>query len=172
MKRDFLKSLDIGEGAHLSDAAIDAIMAEYGKTKTAMDGQISALNTQLTEANGKLAGYDPDWKKKSEEAKKALEKQQFDFALEQAVGAAKPRNVKAVMAMLDRDKLTFAGGEIVGLDKQLKSLKTGEDTAFLFHEEAPGKTGMSHQGNRDVGGADKKQAANDALRAAFGHAEQ
>ena len=168
MKRDFLKNLDLGDGVKLPDSAVEAIMAEYGKSKQQFETQISTLNTQLTEANGKLEGYDPSWKQKAENAQKELERQQFDFALERAVSAAKPRNAKAVTALLDREKLTFAGGEIVGLDKQLTALKAGEDTAFLFADDKPRKTGLSHQGGRDVGGDDKKAEANNALRAAFG----
>ena len=168
MKRDFLKNLDLGDGVKLPDSAVEAIMAEYGKSKQQFETQISTLNTQLTEANGKLEGYDPSWKQK---AQKELERQQFDFALERAVSAAKPRNAKAVTALLDREKLTFAGGEIVGLDKQLTALKAGEDTAFLFESDKPRKTGLSHQGGRDVGGDDKKEEANNALRSVFGSRE-
>lgn len=168
MKRDFLKNLDLGDGERLSDAAVEAIMTEYGKSKKQLETQISTLNTQLTEANGKLEGYDPSWKQKAEDAQKELERQQFDFALERAVSAAKPRNAKAVMALLDREKLTFAAGEIIGLDKQLTALKDGEDTAFLFADDKPRKTGLSHQGGSDVGGDDKKAEANNALRSVFG----
>lgn len=172
MKRDFLKGLDLGEGATLPDSVIDAIMAEHGKTKQQDQATIQTLRDQLAEANGKLEGYDPEWKAKAEAAENKLAAQQFDFALERAVAEAKPRNAKAVMALLDREKLTFAGGEVVGLDKQLTALKQGEDTAFLFQTETkPTKTGMSHQGGRDVGGDDKKTEANNALRSAFGHGE-
>lgn len=168
MKRDFLKNLDLGEGAKLPDSAVEAIMAEYGKSKQQFESLVSTLKDQLTEANGKLEGYDPGWKQKAEDAQKQLERQQFDFALERAVSAAKPRNAKAVMALLDREKLTFAAGEIIGLDKQLTALKDGEDTAFLFADDKPRKTGLSHQGGRDVGGDDKKAEANNALRSVFG----
>ena len=72
------------------------------------------------------------------------------------------------MALIDRDKLKFAGGELIGLDKQLEELKKGEDTAFLFAEqETPLKTGMSHHGTES--GDSKTEAANAALRAVFGN---
>ena len=171
MKREFLQELDLGEGAKLSKEAIDAIMAEYGKDKTAQEGTITTLRNQLSEANTKLEGYDPTWKEKADAAKKALEGKQFEFALEKAVSGAKPRNVKAVLALLDRDKLSFAGGEVIGLDKQLEGLKKGEDTAFLFQEQAARKTGMSHEGGGPVGGAEKNAEANAAIRAAFGRSE-
>ena len=98
MKREFLKNLDLGEGAKLPDSAVEAIMAEYGKTKQQQDQTISTLQSQLSEANKKLEGYDPEWKTKAEQAEQKLQSQQFDFALERAVAAAKPRNAKAVMA--------------------------------------------------------------------------
>lgn len=172
MKREFLETLDLGEGARLSKEAVDAIMAEHGRDVESQKGTITTLQNQLKEANGKLEGYDPAWKEKAEAAERKLADQQFDFALERAVAEARPRNAKAVMALLDREKLTFAGGEVVGLDKQLSALKAGEDTAFLFQTEVkPSKTGLSHQGGREVGGDDKKTEANNALRSAFGHSE-
>lgn len=168
MRRDFLKNIDLGEGNTLPDNVIDAIMAEHGKTKQQDQSTIQTLQGQINEANKKLEGYDPEWKAKAEAAEKKLVAQQFDFALERAVAEARPRNAKAVMALLDREKLTFAAGEVVGLDKQLTALKNGEDTAFLFSDDKPRKTGLSHQGGSDVGGNDKKTEANDALRSVFG----
>lgn len=172
MKRDFLKGLDLGEGAKLPDSAIDAIMAEHGKTKQSLESQISTLQGQLTEANGKLANFDPEWEAKAAAAQEKLEAQKFDYALERAVAAAKPRSTKAVLAFIDRSKCKLVGDEVVGLDKQLEGLKTNEDTAFLFESEnKPTRTGASHQGGHDVGGTDKKEEANNALRAAFGSRE-
>ena len=130
-------------------------------------GQVTTLTAQLGEANKKLEGYDPTWKDKADAAKRELEAQQFDFALERALAAAKPRNVKALLPFLDREKLTLAGGEIVGLDKQLEALKKGEDTAFLFEAEQPRRTSMSHQYSGE-GSPDTKDMANAALRSLFG----
>ena len=131
-----------------------------------LSGQIATLQTQLGEANKKLEGYDPNWKQQAEADRKKLETMQFDFVLEKGVSAANPRNTKAVMAQLDRDKLKFVGGEIIGLDKQLEELRKREDTAFLFNQPEKLKTGMSHQNNGD-GAPDKKDAANEALRSIY-----
>lgn len=167
--KDFLTAAGITDEDVLKKTT-DSIFAEYGKDIQQKDTSITTLQGQLTEANKKLEGYDPEWKAKADAAEQKLTAQQFEFALERGVDAAKPRNAKAVMALLDRDKLTFAGGEIVGLDKQLTALKASEDTAFLFQSEQKpsAKTGMSHQGGGDVGGGDKNAEANAALRAAFG----
>lgn len=136
-----------------------------------LQGQVTTLTGQLADANKKLEGYDPTWKAKAEEAQRKLEAQQFDFALEKGVAASGPRNAKAVMAMLDREKLSFAGGEIIGLEKQLEALKNGEDTAFLFTPAPQKATGLSHQNTQPVGGSGSNDAANQALRAFFGHSE-
>ena len=145
-------------GAYVPKADVDGL-----------NGQISTLTGQLNDANKKLEGYDPNWKTQAEASRKQLEQMQFDFAVEKGVTAAKPRNAKAVMALLDREKLKFAGGEVIGLEQQLEALKKGEDTAFLFseaQEQPKNKTGMTHQ-NNGTGTPDKKDAVNDALRSIF-----
>lgn len=70
MKREFLRNLDLGDGARLPDAAIDAIMAEHGKTVTplqesvtALTGERDGLQTQLTEAQNRLSGME-NWEQK------------------------------------------------------------------------------------------------------------
>ncbi len=151
-----IQVVDVSGGAYVPKADMDNVQ-----------GQVAALTAQLGEANKKLEGYDPTWKDKAETARKELEAQQFDFALERALAAAKPRNVKALLPFLNRDKLTMAGGEIIGLDKQLEALKKGEDTAFLFETEQPRRTGMSHQYSGE-GSPDTKDMANAALRSLFG----
>lgn len=180
---EFLKELFNGGSLtydQLAEAArgkgfrvVDASSGDYVPKADAdsLGGQIATLTAQLAEADKKLEGYDPTWKDQAKAARKELEDQQFGFALEKAVAAAKPRNAKAVLAMLDREKLSFAGGEVIGLDKQLEILRKGEDTAFLFQEDRPMKTGLSHQNAHEVGGDDKKEAANEALRSLFSGAE-
>lgn len=153
-----MQVVNASDGAYVPKSDIDGL-----------SGQITTLQTQLGEANRKLEGYDPSWKEKAETARKQLEAQQLDFALEKAVAWAKPVNAKVILRMLDREKLHFADGEVVGLDKQLNALKRGEDTAFLFAPEE--KSGMSHQNAREVGGADTKEAANAALRSCFGRTD-
>ena len=154
------------------DKGIQAVNAAGGAyvPKADLDhaqSQVTTLTTQLGEANKKLEGYDPTWKDKAETAQKELEARQFDFALERALAAAKPRNAKAVLPFLNRDKLTLADGEIIGLDKQLEALKKGADTAFLFEAEPTRSMSMTHQYGGE-GAPDKKDMANAALRSVFG----
>lgn len=55
MKREFLKGLDIGEGAKLPDAAIDAIMAENGKDINAAKAEVKQMEKDLEKAKADLA---------------------------------------------------------------------------------------------------------------------
>ena len=55
MKRDFLKGLDLGEGAKLTDAAIDAIMAENGKDIQAAKADTEQMKKDLEKAKADLA---------------------------------------------------------------------------------------------------------------------
>lgn len=79
MKREFLRNLDLGDGARLPDAAIDAIMAEHGKTVTPLQenvttltGERDGLKKDLTEARNKLSGAQ-DWEKKYNTDTQALQ---------------------------------------------------------------------------------------------------
>lgn len=168
---EFLKEL-FGDQALTFDQLSQAVKNKGFDVVNAAGGAFvpkatfDTVNGQLSEANQKLEGYDPEWKTKAEAAKQALEAERMEDAIKNSVRAAKARNVAAVVALLDRNKLKYAGGEVIGLEKQLADLQKDEGTAFLFEQEPARKTGMSHQ-NGGEGAADKKEAANDALRALF-----
>ncbi len=71
MKREFLESLDLGGGTKLPKEAVEAIMAEHGKAKQALEGQIGTLTRERDEWKGRAEnaesvvnrlpeGFDPD----------------------------------------------------------------------------------------------------------------
>ena len=128
---EFLKELFNG-GALTYDQFASAVKGKGYSLVNAAGGayvpkdQVDTLISQLSDANKKLEGYDPNWKQQAEADRKKLEAMQFDFALEKGVSAANPRNAKAVMALIDRDKLKFAGGELIGLEKQLDELRLNQ----------------------------------------------
>lgn len=57
-------------------------------------------------------------------------------AIENGVRDAKAKNVKAVMALLDTEKITYKDDKLEGLSEQLETLVKGEDTSFLFGSDA------------------------------------
>lgn len=168
MDRKFLEELGLEK--ETVDKILDKHSADIGKhmrTIGALEVERDGLKTQLGEANRKLEGFDPDWKRKAEDAEKDLRAKRFDFALEKGLAASGARNPKALSGLIDVSKLTLGeGGELTGLDAQLETLKKGEDTAFLF-QQAQTSTGLSHERGGDPG-ADKNAQVNAALRAAFG----
>lgn len=156
MKTDFLKNLGITE-----QSIIDAIMAENGRDINAvksntesLETQINDLKTQLTDRDNQLATLKDSVKDNDKLTKKITELEEANtnskaeyenkiasmqkmYAIENGVRDAKAKNVKAVMALLDMEKITFNDGKLDGLFKQIEDLTKGEDTSFLFGEQKP-----------------------------------
>ena len=71
---------------------------------------------------------------------------QKGHAIENGIRDAKGKNVRAIRALLDEDKITFEGGKLNGLSEQLTTLAGAEDSAMLFGEAhtAPAGTRFSN----------------------------
>ena len=158
MNTDFLKGLGITD-----QEVINAIFAENGKDVNKAKGDLDKLTEQVSGLQSQLAERDKQLEALKESAKDneklqeqltklqnenketadkfasqltALEK---THAIENAVRDAKPRNLKAVKALLDMDKISYVDGKLEGLESQMKALQEGEDTKFLFEEVAAPK---------------------------------
>ena len=151
MKRDFLKNLGI-EDKELIDKILDENSADIGRAK----GELDTYKTQVADLKNQLGEKDNEINSLKEKADKVdgLNQQitqltadktqltndlntkvsalQKSYAIESGVRDAKAKNVKAVMALLDMEKITFADGQLSGLSEQLETLQKGEDTEFLF----------------------------------------
>ena len=147
MTREFLKQLGIED-----KAVVDSIMDENGKdinSEKAKFGDYDALKTQLSDANKKIEEFGKldfdgvkamadDYKAKFEQAqadsRKQLDELRFDHALDGALSGAKARNIKAVRALLETDKLKLnKDGTLTGLSEQLDKIRTEND--YLFETE-------------------------------------
>lgn len=53
-------------------------------------------------------------------------------AIEAGLRDSKAKNIKAVKALLDMDKITYENGELGGLEDQIKALKESESSKFMF----------------------------------------
>ena len=153
MKRDFLKNLGI-EDKDIIDKILDENSADIGRAKGSNDelkSQITQLQTQLNDKTNEYntlkestKDYDSlkntitqlttDKTNLQNELNTKVSQIQKTHAIENGVRDAKARNSKAVLALLDMDKITFENGELNGLTEQLDNLKAGEDTSFLFGE--------------------------------------
>ena len=93
------------------------------KVKAAGNEELTAKITELEELN----------KQTKEEYENKIAALRKETAIELALKDAKARNIKAVKALLDLDKVSLDGDNILGLDEQLKGLK--ESDPYLFGED-------------------------------------
>lgn len=171
MKKEELTALGLTE-----DQAAK-VFELHGKELTKLQNTVSTLTTerdglknQLGEANGKLAGYDPDWKTKADTAQQTAQKQldalKFDYALNDALKAAKVRDTVSVKAHLKTDAMKLDGESILGLKEQLETLKT--EKGFLFESDEKPPIFSKPTPGPQTGTLTDNEKANAALREAFG----
>jgi chromosome segregation ATPase len=153
MKTQFLKDLGIED-----KDIITAILAENGRDIEKVKTTQSELETKVSELNEQIKTRDEQLKElktaakdnetltakigELEEANKNATTEfetkianiQKNHAIENGVRDAKAKNIKAVMALLDIDKLTYEDGVVNGLSEQLDGLKADESSSFLFGE--------------------------------------
>lgn len=113
-------------------------------------GDAEALKAQIE----KLQGENKEAAAKYAADLKAL---QVNSAVERALTAAGAKNNKAVKALLnDLDKAELDGEEVKGLAEQIKKLKEGDDTKFLFGDSKPGVKGTPPGQKKDGTPSTKK----------------
>jgi len=179
MKRDFLKNLGI-EDAETISKILDENSSDIGKAKGELDSyktkvtdlekELESKKTEIvtltqkvgdTDAlNQKISQLEADKTNLTNELNTKVSEIQKTHAIETGVRDAKARNVKAVIAQLDMAKITFENGELSGLTEQLETLKSGEDTSFLFGESQPGAPSGTHLNNPPDGGKSGNPPAN------------
>ena len=91
-------------------------------------------NDQLT---AQINDLQAENKKTTEEYERKLSDQRFSFAVEKAVAAAEAKNVKAVKALVDMEKVKLDGEQVIGLQEQLDALK--ESDPYLFGADLKGR---------------------------------
>lgn len=78
------------------------------------------------------------------------------------------KNVKAVMALLDEDKITFENETLAGHEDQVKALKERENSKFLFGTTPDYKPKGTEPGEPSGGTTTKTLSFSDAIKAALG----
>lgn len=161
------KAVTEGYGIMIPKSRLDDKIAEL---KTAQDlvaerdKQIEKLGKDAKgneELQKQIADLTEANKKAAEEHAAAIHKTNYDNALDKALAGAKTKNVKALTALLDLDKVKLEGKDLTGLDEQLKAIK--ESDAYLFEEEKveEEQTPPAPKGPRFSGG--QGQGHNDPL---------
>jgi len=163
MKREYLKELGIEE------EAINNIMAENGKdvekAKTELitkETELKTLQGQLEQANTQIESFkgldiegikkaSDDYKKQYEDTKTKAEKDiadiKFNHDLESMARDYKAKNVKAVLALLDKEALKGSSNRDSDLKTAFEGLNTSD--GYLFgSDEANGTGGSLGAGNK------------------------
>ncbi len=171
MKTDFLKNLGITE-----QSIIDQIMAENGRDVGKAKGDLTALQTRITDLendiktkdatittlqtkadsvdglNQRISQLETDKTNLTNELNTKVSTIQKTHAIENTIRDAKGKNVKAIMALLDMDKITFENNELSGISEQLETLKGAEDSSMLFGEAKATHPAGTHLKNPPTGG--------------------
>ena len=135
-----------------------------------LEGQVSAAQAGLTEANKKLEGFKDvnvddlkgqitkltqDLTDKENAWKARVAGMEFDNAIEKAITGAKGRNAKAIMALLDMETLKKSTNRDADVKAAIEAVKKEND--YLFEAEvkpASYSTGTG-TGARQKGGVSK-----------------
>lgn len=174
MKTEDLKALG------LNDDQVQKVFAMNGTELNDLKQQITTLTAErdtarnnLSDANKKLEGYDPEWRTKAEkaenDAKAQVEELQRDFAAQTAAAGVKFSSESAKRAFLSdlkAKKLTLQDGKLLGFDDYVASYKKTDPGAFAPEGGLPRVSGSA---TGTPATPTTKEQANAALRAAFGH---
>lgn len=134
--------------------ARDAQIVELGKVDAAgLQAKIAELQAANTAAQ---AEYDTQ-----------VKKLRTDTLIEAKLAKEGAVNTKAVRALLNLDKISLDGENLVGLDDQLTALKTTEKWAFT--PAAQGKSGQLQ--GKPAGAGDTKTVDSEIFGALFGSTE-
>lgn len=132
----------------ITDDMIQQIMTLHGvdleKNKVNLDDYIP--KNQFDELNGKLTAKQKEY----DDLVKSYADKEKNTAINQAISNAKGKNAKAILALVDNDKITYKDGKLDGLEDQLKELQKSD--AYLF--DAPAK--LDNIPQKDAGPTDSK----------------
>ena len=139
-------------------------IAEYEKKVNRLSDDLSAEKKRADEAVETLKGFEgkdfeaitrerDEWKKKHDDAieehKRQQEEREFNSVLESAINDAKGKNPKAIMALLDIEKLRSSRNQEKDVKAALESLRT--DSGYLFDDNGGNPQFTDPKGNGGSG---------------------
>lgn len=122
-------------------------LAESNKSLTKNLEEVKKNVGDNEELKKQISDMQETQKAKDKEYAENIAKIRLDNALDIALMSAGAKNNKAVKALLNLDEAKIGkDGKVVGLDEQLKALKSAADSSFLF-EVTPTPKGGNPAGN-------------------------
>ena len=82
---------------------------------------------------------------------KSIGKTKIEAGVENALLRHNARNLKAVQALIDFNKINYDENGLSGIEEQIELLKNSEETAFLFGDGAKKITGAKSEEGKDKG---------------------
>ena len=151
-----VKLIKLDEGKYIPVEKFNAKLEEIKQQKEQFDD----YKKQLKEIEKKAKGNEElentikelraDNEKKDLDYQKTIAAKEKDFAIQNAIKDAQGKNIRAIKALLDMDKITVDDKGITGLSDQLKALK--ESDAYLFGEDKiVGSPGHVPEGDQACG---------------------
>lgn len=139
----------VSDGTWIPKDKFDSLNTEKKDLVAQLADRDKQLGTLTEAANGnealqaQIKALQDGNEKQAKELNDKLAAQALDHAIEKAIGGAKGKNVTAVKALLKRDAIKMDGETLLGLEDQLKALKTSDP--YLF-DEAGGSGGTNPAG--------------------------
>ena len=121
----------------------ESLQSSLNETKTSLDKateslkklegvDAEALNKQIADLNQQIKDNEAKYNSKMAE-------RDFNELVEKSIVKANGRNSKAIMALLDLDKLKASTNQEADIDKAIKELAEAEDSKMLFEANPVGK---------------------------------
>lgn len=123
--------------------AQDDLKVTQEKLKTAEEAVKKFDGVDLEKQNQQIKDLQDTLKKKDDDHAAELAARDFNDLIEKSISAAKGKNVKAIMALLDTDSLKTSKNQKEDVEKALKALAEAEDSKMLFGEPEAKPTGTS-----------------------------
>lgn len=189
MKREFLKNLGI-EDKELIDKILDENSADIGKAKGELetyqnkvsdlekdiktkDNTIATLEKKVGDIdtlNQKISQLETDKTNLATELNTKVSAIKKEHAIEGAIRDAKGKNIKAIRALLDDEKITYENDTLGGITDQLTTLASAEDSSMLFGDTKTPLPAGTHLNNPPNGGNGGNPPTSKTLAEAIGQA--
>lgn len=153
------------------DTAKEDLAAEKGKVST-HEKTIEDLKKDLEEFKDadvsglkkKIEDLETDIKTKDADYQKQIADRDFNDVLKDSINAARGKNAKAIIALLDVDTLKASKNQKEDVAAAIKALSEAEDSKMLFGEAEPNPTGKGDPIG-GVGGTGAKPQADSLIGA-------
>lgn len=123
--------------------AQDDLKVTQEKLETAEKAVKKFDGVDLEKQNQQIKDLQDALKKKDDDHAAEMADRDFKALLKDSVTAAKGKNAKAIMALLDMDALKASKNQKEDVEKALKTLAEAEDSKMLFGEPEPKPAGTS-----------------------------